>query len=349
MKLYSKLEGLELRIESFETETREKKVSENFTRKTTVVKFSGNRKTGKGEDVIYEPEKHFYPGLELEGTYTFHEFSQKLEEEKLFPEDVEYDKTDENYRRWAIESAALDLALKQNNQTLAEALGESYRPLRFVVSLSMDTPSIEKLQDLIELNSSIEFKLDASEAWDETFVEKLVEMDRVKVVDLKGHYKKENVGMNPDPEIYRLIAEKMDALIEDPKLTDETEKVLENFKERITWDYPITGLKSVKKLPFRPDYLNIKPSRFGTVKSLLDTIEYCQENNIQMYGGGQFELDIGRQHIHAVASIFYPKGPNDVAPRTYNQEKIPENPPKSPLRPEKDLEGLEWRYRDNSF
>ena len=343
MNFYSKLKDLELVIENFETETREQ-VSENFTRKTTVVKLSGDGKAGKGEDVIYETEKHIYPGLELEGTYTFQEFSKKLDEERLFPEDVEHDKTDQHYRRWAVESAALDLALKQSHQTLADALGENYSPLRFVVSPSMNTPSIEKLHDLIELNSSIEFKLDASEEWDEDFVEQLAEMERVKVVDLKGHYEKEKVGMAPNPEIYRLVAEKMDALIEDPKFTEETEKVLENFEGRVTWDYPITGVESVKNLPFQPDVLNIKPSRFGTVKSLLDTIQYCQENDIQMYGGGQFELDIGRKHIHAVASIFYPDTPNDVAPRIYNQEKIPENPPKSPLEPEENLEGLEWRY-----
>ena len=37
-----------------------------------------------------------------------------------------------------------------------------------------------------------------------------------------------------------------------------------------------------------------------------------------MYGGGQFELGVGRRHIQALASLFYPDGPNDVAPREYN-------------------------------
>lgn len=47
MKLYSKLKGLELAIESFKTETQRKKVLENFTRKTTTIRLSGNGKTGK--------------------------------------------------------------------------------------------------------------------------------------------------------------------------------------------------------------------------------------------------------------------------------------------------------------
>jgi len=90
-----------------------------------------------------------------------------------------------------------------------------------------------------------------------------------------------------------------------------------------------THLPPRTKKPRKLGYLNIKPSRFGKIKNLLDTIQYCQENNdILIYGGGQFVLGIGRQHIHALASIFYPENPKDVAPRVYNQENVPENPPK---------------------
>lgn len=344
MSFYDKLSSLEVKIEKFETETKEKQVSENFTRKTTIIKFSGQEETGKGEDVIYEPEKHIYPELDLEGSYTFQEFSSKLDELDLF-HDVEHSKTDYNYRRWAVESAALDLALKQNDLSLAEAFEMEYQPLRFVVSPSMNSPNMEKLEKLIDFNPEIEFKLDASEEWTQVFVEELAEMDRVRVVDLKGLYDKENVKMNSNPEVYRMIAENLDAYIEDPKLNKETEVVLEEYRERITWDYPITGVESIEELPFQPEVLNIKPSRFGTVKSMLETIEYCRENSIEMYGGGQFELDIGREHIHAFASIFYPETPNDVAPRIYNQEKIPENPPKSPLKPGEKLKGLEWSFK----
>ncbi|MFB6100159.1 MAG: hypothetical protein ABEK16_02695 [Candidatus Nanohalobium sp.] len=345
MKLYSKIAELELEVKKVTTETREKQVSENFTRKTTVVRIEGEGDTGRGEDVIYETEKHVYPELELEGSYNFQDFSEKLDEVELFPVDIEHSETDANYRRWAVESAALDLALKQNDLSLAEALEREYSPLRFVVSPSMDGPDIGKLEELIEVNPSIEFKLDASEEWDEGFVEKLRKMDRVRVADLKGHYENE-VAMAPDPGVYRLVAEELGALIEDPKITEETRKVLENYQERITWDKPITGIQSIKDLPFRPEVLNIKPSRFGTVKSLLDTIEYCIDNRIEMYGGGQFELGVGREHIHAVASIFYPDSPNDVAPRIYNQEEVPEEVPKSPLEPEEELEGIRWRYQN---
>ena len=67
-----------------------------------------------------------------------------------------------------------------------------------------------------------------------------------------------------------------------------------------------------------PGWLNIKPSRFGTTERLLECIEHCAADGIQMYGGGQFELGVGRRHIQVLASLFYPDGPNDVAPREYN-------------------------------
>ena len=63
----------------------------------------------------------------------------------------------------------------------------------------------------------------------------------------------------------------------------------------------------------------MKPSRFGSVERLLDAIDHCEERGISMYGGGQFELDVGRAQIQALASLFYADAPNDVAPSAYNE------------------------------
>ena len=52
-----------------------------------------------------------------------------------------------------------------------------------------------------------------------------------------------------------------------------------------------------------------------------------------MYGGGQFELGVGRRHIQVLASVFYPEGPNDVAPREYNMGDPRPGLPQSPLDP----------------
>ena len=82
-----------------------------------------------------------------------------------------------------------------------------------------------------------------------------------------------------------------------------------------------------------PRFLNVKPSRFGTVQRLFEAVEVCRERGIGCYGGGQFELGPGRGQIQARASLFYPDAPNDVAPGGYNAPEPAAGLPASPLAP----------------
>ncbi len=75
----------------------------------------------------------------------------------------------------------------------------------------------------------------------------------------------------------------------------------------------------------------MKPSRFGSIKELFNTYDYCQQHNIGMYGGGQFELGVGRQQIQYLASLFHPDTPNDVAPGGYNETVFRNDLPQSPF------------------
>ena len=75
-------------------------------------------------------------------------------------------------------------------------------------------------------------------------------------------------------------------------------------------------------LPFPPLTLNSKPSRFGSLRGLLDFYDACAERGIALYGGGQFELGPGRGQIQYLASLFHPDAPNDVAPCEYNRPEL---------------------------
>ena len=79
------------------------------------------------------------------------------------------------------------------------------------------------------------------------------------------------------------------------------------------------------------DSLNIKPSRFGSLSALLYCVGRAQAAGMVLYGGGQFELGVGRDQIQALASLLYADGPNDVAPREYHGDAH-EGVPGSPLR-----------------
>jgi hypothetical protein len=350
MMLYETVADLELQVESYDIERYERDTSSGFTRVTTVVSLDGDGETGRGEDVTYESEAHDalhdYSGtFPVTGTVTLDGFSDAISGVDLFLSDEPGQPIFRNYRRWAFESAALDLALKQAGTTLAECLDRTYDPVRFVVSTRLeDPPTGDRVLGFLDRDPDLEFKLDPTSEWSTEVIDRLAATDAVRTLDLKGQYHGTTVDQRADPALYERILEGFpEALIEDPELTDETRPLFEGEQERVTWDYPIRGVETVEELPWEPEWLNIKPSRFGSVRSLFETLEYCDERDIQAFGGGQFELDVGREHLHAIASLFYSDAPNDVAPKGYNDPDPTGDLPSSPLAPPSEPRGLSWR------
>ena len=347
--LYDAVADLDVRIDGYDLELRESETSSGFTRTTTVVSLHGGGETGRGEDVTYENEAHYdlrdsSETFPVTGDFTLDGFSGRLAETDLFGGEEPGQPIFRNYRRWAFESAALDLALKQAETNLAERLDRTYEPVRFVVSTRLEEPPTgERVVEWLERNPELEFKLDPTSDWTDETVERLAETDAVRVLDLKGQYHGTEVDQPADPELYERVVEDFpEAVVEDPELNDETRQVLEGHESRVSWDYPIRSVETVEELPWQPDWLNIKPSRFGSVRSVFDCVDYCYENDIQMYGGGQFELSVGRGQIQALASVFYPDTPNDVAPREYNRPEPSDGLPTSPLSPPSQPRGFGW-------
>ena len=56
-----------------------------------------------------------------------------------------------------------------------------------------------------------------------------------------------------------------------------------------------------------------------------------------------FELGPGRGQIQYLASLFHPDGPNDVAPRAYNDPEPRPGSAGEPARPAPDAVGFRWR------
>ncbi|WP_254545567.1 hypothetical protein [Halomarina pelagica] len=348
MALFDRLADLSLVIEDHDRSTRTRATSSGFDRTTTTFALRGGGETGMGEDVTYDAEDHerlSERGLDADftGEYTFAEFSASLDDEALFPEPPERE-TGYHYRRWAVESAALDLALRQADTDLASALDRTYAPVRFVVSTRLgEPPSAARVEALLDAYPDTEFKLDPTSDWGDDLVDALAATGRVRIVDLKGQYHGTEVDQTPDPALYRRVVEGFpEAVVEDPALVEGTEPIVRDAADRVSWDAPITGVESVRDLPFEPSWLNVKPSRFGTVESLLDTVEYALDREMALYGGGQFELGVGRGQVQALASILYPDGPNDVAPGAYNDPDVPGGLPTSPLAPPDEPSGFRW-------
>ena len=345
--LFDRVAELPVTVEAVELSRRERETSSDFTRATTTITLHGEGETGRGEDVTYETALHdelHAAGLpDLTGSYRLAEFSETVDERALFPTAPEREDF-YHYRRWGVESAALDLALRQADTDLASVLDRSYDPVRFVVSTRLgEPPSFDRIDELLDVHDDLEFKLDPTPDWDDDLIARVADTDRVRILDLKGKYEGTEVDQPPDPDLYRRLVDAFpEAVLEDPAWTDDTAAALDGHEERVSWDLPIRGIDSLADLPFEPEWLNIKPSRFGSVESLLDTIEYCLERDITLYGGGQFELGVGRQHLQALASLFYPDNPNDVAPGGYNDPDLSGDLPASPLAPPETPTGLGW-------
>jgi hypothetical protein len=343
MGLFDRLADLPVVVEGYDLFRRERETPE-FTRVTTTFRLHGDGETGRGEDVCYDEADHEAlhadPPAIPTGEYTFAGFSAALDDAELFPEPPDRHHAPA-MRRWAVESAALDLALRQQDTDLGSALGRSYDPVRFVVSTRLGDEGFGRIERLLDANPDLEFKLDPTPEWSAALIDRLADLDRVRVLDLKALYEDTDVDGSADPEFYREIAGAFpEAILEDAKVTPETRPVLEPERDRLSWDYPITGLESVRELPFEPSVLNVKPSRFGTVESVLDTVEWALDEGITLYAGGQFELGVGRRHGQALASLCYPDAPNDISPTGYHGTEPDPDAPTSPIEPPAEPRGI---------
>lgn len=336
MSLYDAVRELPLTIEGYALDGLEQNVSSGFLRKTTLIRLRGAGEEGTGEDVTYAAGEHDLqqargPVLPLEGDWTLQTFSEHLAEQPLFdhePEQHAYI----DYRRWGFESAALDLALRQAGISLGDAVGRVPSPLTFVVSMRLGEPATtDRLRAWLDLYSGLRFKLDATPDWSEELIAELAATGAIDSVDFKGQYRGTIVDAPPDRDLYRRVVDGLpDAWLEDPALTPETEAVLEPHRERVTWDAVIHSVADIEALRWPPRTVNVKPSRFGSVERLFAAYDYCVTKGIGAYGGGQFELGLGRGQIQLLASLFHPGTPNDVAPGGFNIDPQP-GLPVSPL------------------
>ncbi len=348
MTTWERIAGLPVRIEGYGFQRLAQEVSSGFQRVTTVVRLFGDGEEGVGEDVTYTTEEHdalqvWGVRLPFNGRHTLESFSTLLDGVDLFPSPPAL-AASRDYRRWAFESAALDLALRQQGRPLHELLKRTPRPVRFVVSRQVgDPPVANALRGLLATDAALRFKVDPTSAWDDAFCAELAELGAVEVVDLKGAYEGTAVDQAPDPALYaRVLAAFPEAWVEDPALTPATLPLLEPHAARITWDAVIHSTVDLDELRWQPRALNVKPSRFGPLRALFDFYDRCERDGIALYGGGQFELGPGRGQIQYLASLFHPETGNDVAPVGFNAPEPAAGLPQSPLAPAPAEAGFRW-------
>jgi hypothetical protein len=345
--LWERLAKVPLVVEGYALERLDGESLYGFERVTTQFRLSGDGEEGVGEDVgLYDESAAAMhaagPYLDLAGEWTlagFYEHLATVDQWQPGPPEWEMARA---WRNWAFESAALDLALRQAGLTLPAALGVEARPVRFVNSLGLgDPPSAAGIAQRFAANPTVGFKLDAAAAWNDAIVAELAALGCVETVDFKGRYGLEVSDEAALVAMYGVVlAAFPSALLEDPHELQEVEAVLEPVRHRVSFDAPIRRVGDIG--PTRT--INVKPSRIGDLKSLLEIYEFCAVNGVAMYGGGMGELGIGRGQIELLAALFHADAPNDVAPAAFNAVEPADGLPASPLVLDDLGPGFRWGY-----
>src|ERR671919_2221830 len=340
--LWPRLADLPLVVESCEYDGLHAVLANEFTRVTTHVRLIGAGADGLGEDVSLMEEDgtslhEARPALGLEGEWTLASFSDHLATLDLFVKPPEWEGAP-RFRRWAFESAALDLALRQAGRSLHDVLGLEPQPLRFVNSLGLGKkPSIEPVRRRLARSPDVRFKLDAEATWAPELVDEVAATGAVDTIDFKGQYGFEVEDPEALSALYDLVlAAFPGAYLEDPHDLPEIAARLGDHLERVSYDSPIRSAEDIGATPLAARVVNVKPSRIGSLRQLFEVYARCARERRPMYGGGMGELGVGRGQIDLLAALFHADAPNDVAPSAYNEDDPPGGLPASPLatRPE---------------
>ena len=186
----------------------------------------------------------------------------------------------------------------------------------------------------------VELKVDAGAEWGRADFERLAGFGVVRVVDIKGHYGSDYPqGERDEAGLVAMAAEILpDAIIEDP--VDRAERA------------PRDRLRRRADLVRRPGSLGRRSRRPAADQA-------SEREAVPVRHGGEavrvprplpprgdrdvrrrpVRLGVGRAQIQALASLFYPGGPNDCAPAGYNAPEPAAGLPVSPL-PESAWRGM---------
>lgn len=258
---------------------------------TALVRLAGDGAEGLGEDVSPHGGRFgpFVSPAELPpvGRWTLPAFCARLAGLDLWPAPPAWGAMS-NYRRWAFEAAALDLAVRQDGRTLSQIVGRPTRPVRFVNSLGLgDDPSFAEIAARLWRYPDLRFKLDADPAWAPRLIDELAATGAVDIVDFKGQYVADVADVAPLERLYdHVLARFPDALLEDPHdLPSITPRVAEHAA-RVAYDAPVHGVADLRATVHAPAAVNAKPCRIGSLAAVFALYEHCERAGLAMYAGG---------------------------------------------------------------
>ena len=206
------------------------------------------------------------------------------------------------YARAAAEAAAIDLALRQAQRSIASLTEvDGLHAVDIACAISFDAcpdPAL-RIAALLSLHPAARFKIDVDPTWSALTIESLRSQNRIAVVDFKDR---------GDPDLVERIAAHLPhALLEDPPSTAGIPPA------RIARDASIRSAKDVHRIA-AASAINIKAPRMGGFLEALRGIEAAREAGARVYLGGMFEVGVGRRQARVLAALFSARAQNDLAP-----------------------------------
>jgi len=209
----------------------------------------------------------------------------------------------EPYDRAALESAAVDLALRQASTDPFTLCGAAPHPVRYVLSFARTANPVARAHQELADAPGLELKVDADPQWSDTTLAGLAALGCVAVLDFKR-----SGDVTAHRRAHRLLP---DALLEDP--LPGAAPWPPSLRARLALDQPISSAADVITIAEPPAAVNVKPARVGGILEALAVVAACAARGVEVYMGGMFEVGVGRTLVQTLASLLSPDGPNDVA------------------------------------
>jgi L-alanine-DL-glutamate epimerase-like enolase superfamily enzyme len=271
-------------------------------RPTSVVTLAGGGVAGVGECVAWtmEDQERFArvcPSLVTRGETTVGEIHDRV-------------RGAERYHRAAVESAAVDLALRQASTNLFALARRPARPVAFCRSIGVDDVAraggpAEAVSHVLALHRVARIKIDVDPAgWSEQEWRDLAATGRVVVADFKRR--------GTANQVDRAYEALPDAWLEDPP--PDALAPATSWQARVALDGYVQTTSDLAPPPIVPGAVNIKPARMGGPIEALRALELCAREGWWTYVGGMFEVGPGRLQARVIASLFTADAWNDVAP-----------------------------------
>lgn len=277
-------------------------------RPSSTAHLAGGGTSGQGENVAWTREAHLefqrlVESQNWQGTSTLGVFHERLARTVTG-----------SYDRAALESAAIDLALRQAHLNLAELAGTDFCELRYVRSFAASLDPLPELYRHIKQAPSIGMKVDVHPHWSARTQRALAAIPSIEVLDFKHQGSTEH-----QMEIAQALPWPW---LEDPGCGSfvvgsgaPAQRLPALLANRFSLDAALTAEHPEETLAaLVPAAVNLKVPRMGGVLNLLTAAAFCETRKKPSYMGGMFEVSVGRTQARELASLLAPRGPNDLAP-----------------------------------